>query len=126
VTFDLSRRSFFGWFGFSGCYSASRRQSTSQFALRLSSPGSVDLNSTAEQPIDIAHSTGAKSAFARVIIVDVIQDDPTIDTSAVLWAAGYPVYDAAASTDKNVRVLVKFAAPAGVPAAGRARILFET
>jgi hypothetical protein len=60
-----------------------------------------------------------------VILVDVIQDDPTVDTSALRWASAYPIYDEAASTDTSVRVLVKFAVPSGVPATGRARILFE-
>jgi hypothetical protein len=43
--------------------------------------------------------------------------------SAVRRAAGYPGYDEA-STGTNARVLVKFAAGAGVPATGRARIFF--
>jgi hypothetical protein len=85
----------------------------------------VDLNSTAQQAIDIPHASGAKPTAAQVILVDVIQDDPTVDTSALRWASGYPIYDEAASTDTAVRVLVKFAVPSGVPATGRARILFE-
>jgi hypothetical protein len=87
--------------------------------------GSVDLNSMAEQPIDIPHTSGTVPTSAKVLLVDVIQDDPTVDASAVRWAAGYPVYDEAASTNTTIRVVVKLATPAGVPATGRARILFE-
>jgi hypothetical protein len=135
VTSSLSRRSFFtglsGCIGLSGCNSAAQLQSASElerasaFALRLSSVGSVDLNSTAEQTVDILHNAGVRPEFAQVIVVDVIQDDPMVDASALLWAPGYPIYDEAASTNTTARVLVKFAAPAGVPATGRARILFE-
>jgi hypothetical protein len=101
------------------------QQSVIGFARRLSAAGSVNLNSTAEQPIDIAHDSAAKPAFAEVIVLDVIQDDPMANVSAVRWEAGYPVYDEAASTSINARVLVKFAAAAGNPATGRARIFFE-
>jgi len=129
----LSRRSLFaalpGSIGLVGCYSASQlpvRQNAGSLVLRLSATGSVDLNSTAEQAIDIPHGSGAKPAIAKVVLIDVIQDDPTVDTTALRWAPGYPVYDEAASTTTEARVLVKFAAPVGSPATGRARILFET
>jgi hypothetical protein len=132
MTSRLSRRSLFatplGWIGLSGCHSAPQLtapQGPSDLALRLSMVGSVDLNSTAEQAIDIYYGIGAKPTAAKVILVDVIQDDPMVETSALRWAPGYPIYDEASSTDTMVRVLVKFAVPAGVPATGRARILFE-
>ena len=129
MTAGLSRRSFFtalpGSLGLSGCYSVSRFQNASGLAFRLSAAGSVDLNSTAEQRSDISHASGARPSAAKVILVDVIQDNPTIDTSDLRWAPGYPIYDEAASTDTVVRVLVKFAVPTATPAAGRARILFE-
>jgi hypothetical protein len=128
----LSRRRFFaaflGGLGLSGCRSVVQvpeRQNVSGLVLRLSTPGSVDLNSTTEQTIDISHESGAKPAAAKVVLVDVIQDDAAVDTSALRWAAGYPVYDEAASSDTILRVLVRFAVPTGVPATGRARILFE-
>jgi len=130
VTSGLPRRNFFaaltGGLGLSGCCSASQVPAgkASALALRLGAPGSVDLNSTAEQALDILHDTGAKLVSAKVILLDVIQDDPMVDTSALRWAPGYPVYNEAAS-DAKVRVLVKFAVPAGAPATGRARILFE-
>jgi autotransporter adhesin len=101
------------------------QQSAVGFARRLSAAGSIDLNSTAEQVVDIAHGSAAKPAFAKVVVVDVIQDDPAVDMSAVRWQAGYPVYDEAASTSTHARVLAKFAAGAGIPATGRARIFFE-
>jgi hypothetical protein len=97
----------------------------SGFAHRLSAAGSVNLNTTAEQAIDIAHGSAAKPPFAKVIALDVIQDNLAINTSALRWAAGYPVYDEAASTNTNARVLVKFSTAAGVAATGRARIFFE-
>ena len=127
----LSRRSLFAalcsGLGLSGCSAADapETQNVSALVLRLSSPGSVDLNSTAEQAIDIPHASHARPSIAKVVLVDVIQDDPQADTSALRWAPGYPVYDEAGSTGTEARVLVKFAAPAGVPATGRARILFE-
>ena len=131
VTSGFSRRGLFaalpGGLGLSGC-SASQliaRQGPSNLALRISPRGSVNLDSTAQQAIDIRHASGVRPTTAQVILVDVIQDDPTVDTSGLRWAPGYPIYDEAASTDTEVRVLVKFAAPAGVPATGRARILFE-
>jgi hypothetical protein len=129
MTSALSRRNLFtelsGWLGLSGCYPASQFQNGSRLALRLSAPGSVDFTSTAAQPIQISPASGAKPAIRQVVLVDVIQDDPTVDTSVLRWAPGYPVYDEAASTDTTVRVLVKFAVPAAIPATGRARILFE-
>ena len=97
----------------------------SSFAHRLSASGSVNLNSTAEQAIDIAHGSAAKPPFAKVIALDVVQDNLVINTSALRWAAGYPVYDEAASTNTNARILVKFSTAAGVAATGRARIFFE-
>jgi hypothetical protein len=127
----LSRRSLFtafaGALGLSSCSSASNLstdQNVSALVLRLSQPGSVDLNSTVEQAIVIPHGSRAKPSIAKVVLVDVIQDDPAVDTRALRWASGYPIYDEAASTDTEVRVLVKFAIPSGVPATGRARILF--
>jgi hypothetical protein len=129
VTSGFSRRNLFttlpSWLGVSGCYSASQFQNAGSLVFRLSAAGGVDLNSTAEQAIDISHGSGATPAIAKVALIDVIQDDPTVDTSALRWAPGYPVYDEAASTGSIVRVRVKFAVPAGVPAFGRARILFE-
>jgi hypothetical protein len=132
VTPELSRRSLFmtisGALGASGCSSASHApaaQNVSALVLHLSSPSSVDLNSTAEQAIDIPHASRGKPSTAKVVLVDVIQDDSKIDTSALRWAPGYPVYDEAASTDTRARVLINFAVPAGVPATARARILFE-
>jgi hypothetical protein len=129
VTSGLSRRNLFtalpGWLGLSGCHPASEFQNASRLALRLSAPGGVDLNSTAEQPIDISHGGGAKPATHQVVLADVIQDDPMVDTSSLRWAPGYPVYDEAVSTNTAVRVVVKFAVPTGLPATGRARILFE-
>jgi hypothetical protein len=130
---EASRRSFFtalsgGGLGLSGCASAPdvpAAQDVGAIVLRLSPPGSVDLNSTGEQAIDIPHGSLTKPSTANVVLIDVIQDDPHTDTTALRWAVGYPVYDEAASTDTNVRVLVKFAAPAGVPVTGRARVLFE-
>ena len=100
------------------------QQSAVGFARRLSAAGSVNLNSTAEQVIDTVHGSAAKPAFAKLVVVDVIQDGPTVDMNAVRWEAGYPVYDEAASTSAIARVLVKFAA-AGIPATRRARIFFE-
>jgi hypothetical protein len=129
VTSGLSRRNLFtalpGWLGLSGCYSTSESQNASKLALRISAPGSVDLSSAAEQPIDIPHGSDAKPAIHQVVLVDVIQDDPTVDTSTLRWVPGYPVYDEAASTDAMVRVLIRLAAPTATPATGRARILFE-
>ena len=129
MTSGLSRRTLFtelrGWLGISGCYPALPFQNGSRLTLRLSAPGSVDLNSTAEQPIQIPPACGAKPAIQQVGLGDVIQDDPTVVTSALRWAPGYPVYDEAASTDTTVRVLVKFAVPAAISVTGRARILFE-
>ena len=132
MTFDLSRRRFFvalpGWIGVAGCDSALQppvRQDAGSLVLRHSAAGSVDLNSTAEQAIDIPHGSIAKPTIAKVVLIDVLQDDPTVDTTALRWARGYPVYDEAASTITEARVLVKFAALAGFPATGRARILFE-
>jgi hypothetical protein len=129
VTSGLSRRSFFtvfhGWLGLSGYSSTSGIQHTSRLAFCLSSAGSVDLNSTAEQTIEIPHASDATPEAAKVVLVDVIQDHAAADTSLLRWAPGYPVYDVAASSDTIVRVLVRFAIPAGVPATGRARIMFE-
>jgi hypothetical protein len=131
VTSRLSRRSLFTGLtsasGLIGCYSASeaRERHVSGLVLRLSPPRVVDLNSTAEQAIDIAHEGSARPSAEKVVLVDVIQDQPAVDTSALRWAAGYPVYDEAASTSRMARVLLRFAVPAGVPVTGRARILFE-
>jgi hypothetical protein len=97
----------------------------SGFVLRLSPPGSVDLNSTAEQTIDLSHASTARPEAAKVVLIDVVQDDSTLDTSALRWAPGYPAYSEAASSASIVRVVVRFAVPTGVPAAGRARVLFE-
>jgi hypothetical protein len=94
-------------------------------AFRLSAPSSVDLNSTDEQELAIDLGGATTPTFAKMIKVDSIQDDPAVDTSAVRWAAGYPVYDEAGSTETHARVLIKSAAAAGVPATGRARIFFE-
>jgi hypothetical protein len=111
----------------SGKFSASQlRAQQSSFAHRLSASGSVDLNSTAEQAIDIAHGNAAKPPFAKVIALGVIQDNLTINTSALCWAAGYPVYDDAASTNTNARVLVKFSTAAGVAATGTCPHLLRT
>jgi hypothetical protein len=132
VTSGLSRRTVFtalpGWIGLSGCRSASQLsalEGPSDLALRLSPVGSVDLNSTVEQALVISHRGGSKPSTAKVVLVDVVQDDPTVDATALRWAAGYPVYDEVASTDTEIVVLVKFAVPAGIPSTGRARILFE-
>jgi hypothetical protein len=129
--FDYSRRAFFaalsGGLGLSGCRPESQvpaNQNASALALRLASQGSVDLDSTAEQRVDVAHGSDVPPSAAKVILVDVFQDDPVIDTRALRWAPGYPVYDEAASTDTTARVLVRFAVPAGMPATGRVRILF--
>jgi hypothetical protein len=92
-------------------------------AFRLSAPSSVDSTDEQELAIDLGGAT--TPTFAKMIKVDSIQDDPAVDTSAVRWAAGYPVYDEAGSTETHARVLIKFAAAAGVPATGRARIFFE-
>jgi hypothetical protein len=139
VTFDYSRRAFFttlcGGLGLSGCHTQSQvpanqsvpqvpvNQDANALAFRLGSLGSVDLNSTAEQRVDVAHGSNVPPSAAKVILVDVVQDAPAIDTSALRWAPGYPVYDEAASTDTTARVLVRFAVPAGIPATGRVRIL---
>jgi len=127
----ISRRSFFaassGGLGLSGCASASGipADQNGALVLRLSLPGSVDLNSTAEQAIVISHASATRPSAANVILIDVIQDDPRVDTAALRWAAGYPIYDEDASTDTKLRVLVKFVEAVGVPATGRARVLFE-
>ena len=94
-------------------------------AFRLSAPGTIDLNSTNEQEVVIDLGGATKPPFAKAIRVDVIQDDPTVDTSALRWAAGYPVYDEAAGTSTSASVLVKFAIGSGVPATGRVRMFFE-
>jgi hypothetical protein len=112
----------------SGCRPADQvpmRQDGSGLVLRLSSPGSVDLNDTAEQTINIVHASRATPEAAKVVLVDVIQDDAAVDTSALRWAPGYPIYSEADSSATTLRVIVRFAVPAGVPATGLARVLFE-
>lgn len=128
VTSELSRRSLFttlpGWLGLAGC-SASGPRSAGHLVLRSGPACGVDFNSTAEQCLVIVHDAGARPAARQVVLVDVIQDDAAVDTSAVRWAPGYPIYQEDASSDRVVCVAVRFMVPAGVPATGRARILFE-
>jgi hypothetical protein len=126
VTAELSRRSLFtslpGWLGLAS-YPAPRLHSAGALVLRLGAVGGVDLNSTAEQCVAITHGTGVRPPIHQVVLVDVIQDEATVDTSAVRWAPGYPVYNEAGSSDSVVCIRVRFTVPAGVPATARARIL---
>jgi hypothetical protein len=98
--------------------------STAGFALEMTPAGAVNLNVTTEQVLDIPHGQAAAPAPQNMILIDVIQDNPAVDTSAVRWTAGYPIYDAAGSTPTQARVRVRFAAGVGSAATGRARILF--
>ena len=98
--------------------------SSSPFALRMAAAGAVNLNVTTEQAVNIPHGQAAAPNAENMILVDVIQDDPAVDTSAVRWAAGYPIYDKAGSTATHARIRVRFATGAGAAATGRARIFF--
>jgi len=94
------------------------------FALKMSATGAVNLNATTEQVIDIPHGQAAAPVAANMIQVDVIQDDSAVETSAVRWAAGYPIYGRDASTSTHARIRIRFSTGAGVAATGRARIFF--
>jgi hypothetical protein len=98
--------------------------SASPFALRMTTAGAVNLNVTTEQVLDVPHGQAAAPNAQNMILIDVIQDNPAVDTAPVRWAAGYPIYDQAGSTSSMARIRVRFSAGAGSAATGRARIFF--
>ena len=99
--------------------------SASPFALRMTTAGAVNLNvTTPEQVLEVPHGQAAAPNAQNMILIDVIQDNPAVDTAPVRWAAGYPIYDQAGSTSSMARIWVRFSTGAGSAATGRARIFF--
>jgi hypothetical protein len=90
----------------------------------MTAAGAVDLNATTEQVLDVSHGQTAAPAVEKLLLIDVIQDDPASDTSGVRWAAGYPIHDAAGSRLARARIRVRVSKGAGSAATCRAPIFF--